>query len=49
LGSHVVTPRRGHLHHGIYLGARKVIHYEGLAHGLRTGPVEEIPLAHFAR
>ena len=49
LGSHVVTPRRGYLHHGIYVGASKVVHYAGLAHGLRRGPVEEIPLAHFAR
>jgi hypothetical protein len=32
LGSHLVTPRRGYLHHGIYVGARKVVHYSGLAH-----------------
>src|SRR5882757_7855218 len=49
LGSYLVTPRRGYLHHGIYVGARTVVHYAGLAHGLRRGPVEEIPLAHFAR
>jgi hypothetical protein len=49
LGSHLVTPRRGYLHHGIYVGARKVVHYSGLAHGLRRGPVEEVPYAHFAR
>lgn len=49
LGSHLVTPRRGYLHHGIYVGDRKVVHYAGLAHGLRGGPVEEISLARFAR
>jgi lecithin:retinol acyltransferase len=49
LGSHLVTPRRGYLHHVIYLGARKVVHYAGLAHGLHRGPVEEVPFAHFAR
>ena len=49
LGSHLVTPRRGYLHHGIYVGARKIVHYAGLAHGLRRGPVEEVPFAHFAR
>ena len=49
LGSHLVTPRRGYLHHGIYVGARRVVHYAGLAHGLRRGPVEEVSLAHFAR
>jgi hypothetical protein len=49
LGSHLVTPRRGYLHHGIYVGARKVVHYPGLACGLRGGPVEEVPFAYFAR
>jgi hypothetical protein len=49
LGSHLVTPRRGYLHHGIYVGARKVVHYPGRAHGLRREPVEEVPFAHFAR
>jgi len=48
LGSHLVTPRRGYLHHGIYVGGLKVVHYSGLAHGLCGGPVEEIPLARFA-
>jgi hypothetical protein len=48
LGSHLVTPRRGYLHHGIYVGGCKVVHYSGLAHGLRGGPVEEVPLSHFA-
>jgi hypothetical protein len=49
LGSQLVTPRRGYLHHGIYVGTRKVVHYSGLARGLRRGPVEEVPFAHFAR
>jgi NAD(P)-dependent dehydrogenase (short-subunit alcohol dehydrogenase family) len=49
LGSHLVTPRRGYLHRGIYVGARKVVYYSGFAHGLRRGPVEEVPFAHFAR
>lgn len=48
LGSHLVTPRRGYLHHGIYIGGLKVVHYSGLAHGLRRGPVEEVPIARFA-
>jgi hypothetical protein len=47
LGSHVATPRRGYLHHGIYVGAGRVVHYSGLAYGLRRGPVEEISLARF--
>lgn len=48
LGSHVVTPRRAYVHHGIYVGDGKVVHYAGLAHGLRRGPVEEISLDRFA-
>ena len=48
LGSHLVTSRRGYLHHGIYVGGCKVVHYSGLAHGLRGGPVEEVPLSRFA-
>ena len=47
LGSHVVTPRRGYVHHGIYVGDGRVVHYAGLAHGLCRGPVEEISLARF--
>jgi hypothetical protein len=49
LGSHLVTPRRGYLHHGIYVDARKVVHYSGFTRGLRRGPVEEVPFARFAR
>ena len=49
LGSHLVIPRRGYLPHGIYVGSGKLVHYAGLAHGLRRGPVEEIPLACFTR
>ena len=48
LGAHLVTPRRGYLHHGIYVGGSRVIHYSGLSRGLRRGPVEEVPLARFA-
>jgi len=43
------TPRRGYLHHGIYVGARKVVHYSGFTHGLRRGPVEEVPSSLISR
>jgi hypothetical protein len=49
LGSHLVTPRRGYLHHGIYVGDGKVVHYAGFSDGLHGGPVEEVTLARFAR
>ena len=48
LGSHIVTPRRGYLHHGIYVGGGFVIHYAGLTNRRWRGPVEEVSLVHFA-
>jgi hypothetical protein len=46
-GSHVITPRLGFLHHGIYVGEGKVVHYAGSTHGFFSGPIEEIPLDRF--
>jgi hypothetical protein len=48
LDANFVATRRGYLHDSVS-GAGKVVHYRGLAHGLRRGPVEEVPLFHFAR
>lgn len=48
LGAHLVTVRQGYVHHGIYAGQGRVIHYAGFARALQTGPVEEISLAAFA-
>ena len=45
MGAHIVAQRRGYIHHGIYVGAAKVVHYAGLSRGLRRGPVEEISLS----
>jgi hypothetical protein len=47
LGAHIVTPRRGYTHHGIYVGGGLVIQYGGLSRGLRRGPVEEVTLSQF--
>jgi hypothetical protein len=49
LGAHLVTYRALYTHHGIYVGNGHVIHYSGLADGLRRGPVECISLERFAR
>lgn len=49
LGAHLTTPRRGYVHHGIYAGSGRVVHYAGFNRMLRRGPVEEVPLAAFAR
>jgi len=49
LAAHVVTSRTGYMHHGIYVGDDKVVHYRGLSRGWRAGPVEEVSLAEYAR
>src|SRR5580692_2557019 len=49
LGAHMVTPRRGYTHHGIYVGGGKVVQYGGLSWGLRRGPVEEVSVAQFSQ
>jgi hypothetical protein len=49
LGAHVVTPRRGYTHHGIYVGLGRVVQYGGLYRGLGRGPVEEVSLSQFTR
>ena len=48
LGAHLVTPRVGFTHHGIYAGDGKVIHYGSLGESLRRRPVEEVSVACFA-
>ena len=48
LGAHIVTPRRWYTHHGIYVGAGQVVHYEGLSSSLRRGRVAKVSLAEFA-
>lgn len=49
LGAHLVSPRSGYKHHGIYTGCGQVIHYSGLANGLSQGPIEEVPLEAFCQ
>jgi hypothetical protein len=48
LGTHLVASRRGYLHHGIYVGDGRVIHYAGLSRSWHRGPVEEVTLEQFA-
>jgi hypothetical protein len=47
-GSHLISPRRGYMHHGIYIGDGKVVHYAGLARGQFRGRIEEVSLVQFA-
>jgi hypothetical protein len=49
LAAHLISERRGYMHHGIYVGNGRVVHYAGLARGLRAGPVEETSLVEFTR
>src|SRR5215469_13896613 len=48
-GAHLITQRIGYVHHGIYLGAGKVIHSGAVSGLLPRGPVEEVSLEVFSR
>jgi hypothetical protein len=48
VGAHLVTPWRGFAHHGIYLGAGRVIHYNARVYRLDSRPVEETGMDDFA-
>ena len=48
LGAHLVTPRSGYEHHGIHVGAGRVVHYSGWSRKLLRGPLVETSLADFA-
>jgi Lecithin retinol acyltransferase len=47
-GTHLSTPRLGYLHHGLYAGEGRVLHYGGLHRYAWRRPVEEVSLAQFA-
>jgi HRAS-like suppressor 3 len=49
LGAHLTSPRRGFVHHGIYVGDRRVIHYGGYERSLRRRPVEIVTVEQFTR
>jgi hypothetical protein len=48
-GAHIVSPRAGYTHHGIYVGDGLVVHYRGFERGLRIGPIEAVPVDQFTR
>lgn len=47
LGAHLTSPRRGYLHHGVYAGNGRVIHYGGFNRLFVSRPVEEVSLEEF--
>jgi len=46
-GDHLVTPRMGFTHHGIYLGDQQVMHYAGYIDGRGKKPVMIVTLSRF--
>ena len=49
VGTHLTSPRWGYVHHGLYAGNGRVIHYAGFNRAWRCGKVEEVTLAQFTR
>jgi hypothetical protein len=48
LGAHLITPRCGYTHHGIYVGNGRVVHYAGWSRAALTRrPVEVVSLTQF--
>jgi hypothetical protein len=47
-GAHLVTRRGPYIHHGVYVGEDRVVHYAGYAYGIRRRPIEEVSLEAFA-
>jgi len=48
LGAHLMTPRLGYTHHGVFVGHGQVVHYAGLSRRLVRGPVECVSITRFA-
>ena len=46
-GDHLVSPRTGYEHHGLYIGDNEVIHYSGLSSQFDKGSVEVTTLENF--
>ncbi|MFQ2565438.1 lecithin retinol acyltransferase family protein [Aeromonas caviae] len=46
-GDHLVSPRAGYQHHGLYLGDHQVIHYQGVSAGIHSGQIAITTLAEF--
>lgn len=48
-GDHLVSPRVGYQHHGIYIGQQQVIHYQGLFGGNEANRVVQGSLREFSQ
>lgn len=48
-GDHLISPRIGYSHHGLYLGRNKVIHYTGFSNGRHKGVIAITSLEEFCQ
>jgi len=48
IGAHLTTLRFGYVHHGLYAGNGRVVHYPGFKQFFRRGRVEEVSLEEFS-
>jgi len=48
-GDHLISPRTGYSHHGLYLGNNQVIHYTGFSQGRQHGVIAITSLAQFCQ
>ncbi len=46
-GDHLITPRKGYEHHGLYLGDNEVIHHSGFSELFKKGPIQITSLEDF--
>jgi len=47
-GDHLITPRTGYTHHGLYIGNEQVIHYSGMGNELSHGEITVVSLEEFS-
>lgn len=48
-GDHLISPRTGYSHHGLYLGKNQVIHYTGFSDGRHKGVIGITTLEEFCQ
>ncbi len=48
-GDHLVSPRIGYIHHGLYIGSGQVIHYSGFSEILDKGSIEVTSIEDFTQ
>lgn len=49
VGDHLISPRLGYTHHGIYVGNDEVIHYSGFSSGISKGEISLTSVEEFSQ